>query len=632
MTTNKQMRTELVWPGKYVESGRIATPRVSLPFQVVEVLQDGTRVRPRQAQAVLPLFGALPGAYDDWRNKLIWGDNLLVESALLSEFSGKVDLIYLDPPFTTGTDFHISTQVGEGDSETSKAPSLVEEIAYRDTWRHGISSFLASISPRLELARDLLSPTGSLFLHCDWRASAHLRLLLDEVFGSERFVNEIAWCYSIGGKGRTRFGRKHDTIFFYSKTENYVFHGSDPDVMTPRKPNSHMRVKVDEDGNEYQEKTDRKSGKVYRYLLAAGKIPDDYWTDIEQLNHGDAERTGYPTQKPERLLKRIIAATTDPNGIVADFYCGSGTTLVAAEKLGRRWIGCDLGRFAIHSTRKRLLDISSVEPVSGRNVRARPFELLNLGRYERKHWQGVTFGNEPKTDLEAALTNYVSFMLELYGATPVSGRQHIHGQRAASLVHVGAVDAPVTIAQVQDAMDEARGLGFHELHVLAWEWEMGMVDPLAKLARTEHSFELRFVSIPREVMESRGSDASVLRFYDLAYLEIAIERNLGNGNLGIRVTLSDFVVPHFDSDSDELKGLVKTWSDYIDYWSVDWEFSDDTFVAHWHAYRTKQRRALELTTDIHTYKSPGLYRLLVKVVDIFGNDTSHLVECQIGVA
>lgn len=628
--TTRQARTELVWPGKYDGRGRAVASRVSLPFQVVEVIQDGVRVRPRQAQTVLPLFGALPGATHDWRNKLIWGDNLLVEASLLSDFSGTIDLIYLDPPFTTGTDFHISTPVGDSDSETTKAPSLVEEIAYRDTWREGISSFLASISPRLELARELLSPTGSLFLHCDWRASAHLRLLLDEIFGSECFVNEIAWCYSIGGKGKTRFGRKHDTIFFYSKTDNYVFNGLDPDVMTPRKPNSHMRVKVDADGHQYQEKTDRKSGKVYRYSVDAGKIPNDYWTDIEQLNHGDAERTGYPTQKPERLLRRIIAAATNPNGLVADFYCGSGTTLVAAEQLGRRWIGCDLGRFAIHSTRKRLLDITTVDPSSGKESRAQPFELLNLGRYERKHWQGITFGNEPKTDLEAAIANYVRFMLELYRATPVQGRQHIHGQRASSLVHVGAVDSPVTIAQVQDAIDEARQLGFSELHVLAWEWEMGMVDPLAKLAKKEHALDVRFVSIPREVMESHGADAALPRFYDLAYLKIGIERKLGKGRLGVRITLEDFVVPHFDSDSEQLKGLIKTWSDYIDYWSVDWEFSNDTFVTHWHTYRTRQRRTLDLKTDVYSYKSAGTYKILVKVVDIFGNDTSHLVECKIG--
>lgn len=294
------------------------------------------------------------GPHDGWINKIYWGDNLQVMSHLLGQYRGEVDLIYIDPPFDSKADY--KKKISLRDKTVTNDSSSFEEKQYGDIWTN--DEYLQFMYERLILCRELLADTGSIYLHCDWHKSHHLRMLLDEIFGTKRFLNEIIWCYSIGGKGKSFFGRKHDTILWYSKGAVYPFNGLDPDVAVARKPNSHMRLKADADGRAYQEKTDKKSGKVYRYYVDEGKIPEDYWVDIEQLNREDAQRLAYPTQKPEALMRRIIASTTAPGALVFDCFMGSGTTQAVAMKLGRRFIGADINLGAVQTTTKRLIGVA----------------------------------------------------------------------------------------------------------------------------------------------------------------------------------------------------------------------------------------------------------------------------------
>ena len=281
------------------------------------------------------------GGRADPPDRLVLGDCLEV---FRDPPGDPLDLVYSDPPFGTGA------------ARSGRAGD--RPLRYEDT-RGDPEAFIEWLMPRVAAMREVLAPGGSLFLHLDYRAVHYAKVALDRLFGRERFVNEIVWCYSVGGKSRRSFGRKHDTILWYAKTANYAFY---PDaVRVPRKPASHMRVVRGDDGELYQEKTDRKTGKVYRYLASAGKVPEDWWTDIETLNRGDRERTGWPTQKPERLLERILRATTAPGARVADGFCGSGTTAAVAQRLGRRFLAVDAEPEAVSCAAERL-------SASGRNL------------------------------------------------------------------------------------------------------------------------------------------------------------------------------------------------------------------------------------------------------------------------
>jgi len=260
---------------------------------------------------------------------VVQGDNLEIMRGLPD---GEIDLIYVDPPFGTGRD-----RVAAAGRYTD-----ARELDDHLTW----------LRPRLAEMHRLLAPTGSLFVHLDYRTVHYVKVELDRIFGLERFVNEIVWCYSVGGKSRRSFGRKHDTILWYARGDGYAFYPEA--VRVPRKTGSHMKVVLDESGRPVQEKRDARSGKVYRYPVHEGKVPEDYWTDIETLNRGDRQRTGWPTQKPERLLARIVQATTRPGDLVADFFSGSGTTAVVAMRLGRRYLAVDQSAEAIAVTQTRL--------------------------------------------------------------------------------------------------------------------------------------------------------------------------------------------------------------------------------------------------------------------------------------
>ncbi len=620
-------RPELIWPGKYDDNGnRVENRGTALPFQVIETIKEGraTRAPGRTGD----LFGfSTPQDESNWHNKLIWGDNLLVLASLLAEYAGKVDLIYIDPPFATGADFSFTTQIGENELSLKKNQSIIEEKAYRDTWGKGLQSYLQMIYQRIELMKNLLNDSGSIYVHCDFHVGHHLRIMLDDIFGEDNLRGEIIFKRRHGHSDASTLGNVHDMIFLYSKSnsfkwnaqyvpysEDYIktyYRNTDPDG---RKWLSRSTTAPGGRGPRYDWRGVTRAwrytkenmqqlhdeGKLYytengmpRYKQYQDEMPgvpiNSLWSDLKFIDSWSNEDTKYPTQKPESLLERIIIGSSEKNDLIADFFCGSGTTTAVAEKLSRRWIGCDLGRFAIHTTRKRMLEIPD----------CKPFEILNLGRYERAYWQGVTFGETPTEPNQAAIAAYIGFILELYKAQPLAGA-HLHGKKGKALIHVGAVDAPVTISQVNEALAECATLGQKELHILGWEWEMGMNDPIVKHAQAEYGIGLRLLNIPREVMEKRAVECGDIRFFDLAYLKADIIADPKTKRT-VRIELKDFVIPDTDLIPEEVRAKISKWSDYIDYWAVDWDFRHDTFMNQWQTYRTRTQRKLALASDSHTY-------------------------------
>lgn len=290
-------------------------------------------------------------------DRLVHGDAL---AELAATADGALDAVYVDPPFGTG-------EVRRG---RAGAPALRYEDRADDP-----DAFVAWLLPYLEHSRRALRPTGSLFVHLDHRAIHYVKVALDRLFGRACFVNEIVWCYAVGGKSRRGFGRKHDTILWYARGPSWAFY---PDaVRVPRRGGSHMRVARDEAGRAIQEKTDRRTGRVYRYPVAEGKIPEDWWADIETLNHSDRERTGWPTQKPERLLARILAAVTAPGDLVADWFAGSGTTAAVAQRTGRRFVTTDRAAAAIEVCHRRLR--AQGEALAAQGAPPPPLELVRRG-------------------------------------------------------------------------------------------------------------------------------------------------------------------------------------------------------------------------------------------------------------
>ena len=665
-------KTELVWPGKYNEDGTLKeVPRVNLPFQVIETVNESRTTREAKKHGVQgSLFDTYEGKEGDtfedgWKNKLIWGDNLLVMGSLLEKFAGKIDLIYIDPPFATGADFSFMTQVGESKEQVFKEQSVIEEKAYRDTWGKGTDSFITMIYERLVLMRDLLSDKGSIYVHCDWRVNSYIRLIMDEVFKKENFRNEIT-TKRVTKNLQNQFSKikslpyGKDSIFHYSKhietnfrplftEKSQILHPegywkdfwNSADRPTMRyeilgknitsgqwKWKKERAFKAVENYKEcinrnvYESWLSDKNkefirvsprGKVEHWIAPTSKkIASDLWEDLSS----QAAKPIYPTEKKETLLERIVNYASTGDDLVADFFCGSGTTLAVAEKLGRRWTGCDLGRWGIHITRKRLLGIDN----------CKPFEVLNLGKYERQYWQGVTFGERTNKPIaEQTLYEYLAFILKLYGTQPVAGLEHLHGKKGKAMVHIGAVDAPVTIDEIDTSVEECSKLKQNELHVLGWEWEMGLQNLMVPEAQNK-GVKLTLLQIPREVMEQQAADRGEVRFFELAYLEAVVERP---EKLTVQVKLQDFVIPNSELIPHEVRNKVSKWSDYIDYWAVDWDFQNDTFMQGWVAYRTRKDRTLPLTSDSHTYDKPGKYRALVKVIDIFGNDTSQALDIEV---
>ena len=353
LASNKKY-VELLWAEKYdnYEKGeKIPIEKPNLPFQVVETIN-----KPRIKGGYIDSASLFPESEypenypKDWKNLLIWGDNKLVMSSLIKQgWAGEINLIYIDPPFFTGADFTVRTKLGG--EQIEKEPSIIEERAYRDTWSGGIASYLRYMYERLVLMRDLLAENGSIYVHLDWHVGHYVKVMMDEIFGWENFQNEIIWYYpnKIPDRRKLLFTNASDALLLYSKKDNMQTFNPQYYAVAPHKRAREIKV------NGVKQSLRDEGGEVV-YAIYDKRLVDNVW-NISSLAGSSGERLEYSTQKPEALLKRIILASSNPGDIVADFFCGSGTTLAVAEKLGRRWIGSDLSKFAIQVTRKRLLDI-----------------------------------------------------------------------------------------------------------------------------------------------------------------------------------------------------------------------------------------------------------------------------------
>jgi DNA modification methylase len=791
---DEKREVELVWNGKTSEVCNIV-----LPFQTIEQVDEPRIEKPRidangreskkdisvHSRALaeqMELFDSRGRQLKGWTNKLIWGDNKLILSSLKNgplreeiEKQGGLKLIYIDPPFDVGADFSMDIEIG--DDTFTKKPNILEEIAYRDTWGKGADSFIAMIYERLILMRDLLAEDGSIYVHCDWRVTSAMRLVLDEIF-PQGFRNEVIWKRTTSHSEATKYGQIHDTIYFYANRESYRWN---PQFMEYDKDyvDKYFRF-VEPDGRRYWKEDatgagqgpprrfgDREipppSGRHWRWtqetvdeLFKAGRFvftktgrPEfkryldeqegayvcDIWDDIKRINQVADERTGYSTQKPEALLERVIKASSNEGDLVADFFCGSGTTSAVAEKLGRKWIVSDLGKFAIHTTRKRMIGVQRQLKAEGKDYRA--FEILNLGKYERQHYVGI----QPRMDANErqskenirvdsraladaeisrdeadpnirvdsrALADtcpsraqiqehllrekeqaFVELILRAYRAEKTEGFATFHGKKAGRLVAVGPVNLPVTRLFVEEVILECRKQHITRVDILGFEFEMGLFPNVLDEAR-EKGIDIAPKYIPAEVFDKRAVEKNQVVFHDVAAIEVKPHlKNHGKQN-SVAVELTDFSVFYSQDSianaeatlkdkasrivvergqivkvSKDAKGIVtreqltKNWTDWIDYWAVDFNFEskreivrvknedpspgsghgtgeweerwtgDYIFENEWQSFRTRKDRTLELTS-VAQECAPGRRKIAVKVVDIFGNDTMTIVEVTVG--
>lgn len=637
------------------ELPRIASEGRQEAQRIIERLSSGTRIGLQTNELVLPRKDVsgffrgqvpnIPNAFNNaldggtWMNRLVYGDNLLTMQALLAgdpqtglpSLRGKVDLIYIDPPFDSKADYR--TPITLPNTSFSQKPTVIEQFAYADTWEEGTISYLKMIYPRLVLMKELLSEKGSIYVHIDWHIGAYMKIILDDIFGKNRFLNEIMWCYTIGGKGSSFYGRKHDTILLYSKSPNYTFNGKDKDVIVQRKLNTHMRTKIDDEGREYQEKTDKKSGKIYRYYVDEGKVPEDYWIDIEQLNREDAERVGYATQKPSKLLTRIIAASSNEGDLVCDFFGGSGTTAAVAEKLGRRWITCDIGKPASLVMRKRFID-----------QEVNPFLYQSIGDYQKE-----AFHNNKKLRRVGDLSQVV---LGLFGALPFSPEQvsdrnfgYVKGTR--NLVMVDSPNRLTTAATVRRAVEAKASLlggDWDKVIVLGWNFAFDISQAIEKYKNSN----VEVLVIPPDLLDKLSKKGfkkliadKTVRFSSLQYLVVnPVEVTVnGNGEDELDISLNNYVllspdnIPLDDKDKEKLQQVMEQDPlSLIEYWSIDPDYDGDTFRSTWQDYREN----VDNDSDpLHCVYSTRLHmphkderKVCVKAVDVFGFESQVILDVK----
>lgn len=639
---------ELVWNGKTRD---VCT--TVLPFQSLEHIDEPRKETKKQGD----LFDSRGRQQKGWTNKLIWGDNKLILSSLKGgalrrqiENAGGIKLIYIDPPFDVGADFSMDIEIG---GETfHKEPNLLEQIAYRDTWGRGADSFIAMLYERIILMRDLLAPDGTIYIHCDWRVNSHIRLALDEVFGKTRQLNQVIWKRIYSHSGGNKFGIVDDTLLVYNRSDEFIFnkltrphsdsyikshYGSqDPDgrrfrlVTLSAKGSGPARRFGDKEiapppGRHWawsQERIDEGlvSGKIVfastgqpnikQYLDdTEGTVIQTIWDDIPPVNPISDELLGYPTQKPEALCERIVNASSNVGDLVADFFIGSGTTAAVAEKLGRKWIATDLGKFGIHTTRKRLIGVQRELKAAEKPFRA--FEVLNLGRYERQAYLNVggrLTGKQKEEALAAREREFRDLILKAYKATGFGGDEgapaqdgFFHGARNGRLVVIGPINLPVGRLFIEEVIVECRKRNATRVDVLAFEFEMGLFPAVLAEAKAK-GIDLTPKYIPAEVFDKRAVDKGQVVFHDISFVE-ATPRYDKKRKKTLQIELTDFSVYYSQGAAEAAiaamkenksevicdKGqlykvakdksgivtrdlLTKHWTDWVDYWAVDFDY------------------------------------------------------------
>jgi hypothetical protein len=561
------------------------------------------------------------------------------------------------------------------------------------------------------------------------RNVSHLvRGVCDEIFGTANFINEVTWkrahAHGDTGQGAVHYGRVTESVMFYSKTEQPIWNpqytaysdealARDYKYTDAKTGEKYRLMPVDgpggvAKGNPFYEflgvpgawrysmermqelydageivlSSTGKSLSRKRFLRDAKGTPViDLWDDVNRISPTSSERLGYDTQKPEALLERVISASSNPGDLVADFFAGSGTTAAVAEKLGRKWIASDLGKFAIHTTRKRMIGVQRQLKADGKDYRA--FELLNLGRYERQHFIGVNPNlreAEKQKQLDSKEAAFIDLILRAYKAEKTTGFPAFQGKKAGRLVAIGPVNLPVTRLFVEEIIVECRKKQITKSDILGFEFEMGLFPNVLDEARGK-GIDIAPKYIPAQVFDKRAVEKDQVVFHDVAYIEAKpiVKKN------AVAVQLTDFSVfysqdgiRHAEAQLNERKKagsqivvekgqivkvskdakgvitrevLTEKWSDWVDYWAVDFDYENKReiirvkdeateewvekwtgeyiFENEWQSFRTKKDRTLELTSAAKEVK-PGRRKIAVKVVDIFGNDTMTIVEVSVG--
>ena len=545
-------------------------------------------------------------------NRLIYGDNLLAMQARLAgdpqtglpSLRGKVDLIYIDPPFDSKADYRTKLTLPGGD--ISQKPTTIEQFAYADTWKDGTVSYLRMLYPRLVLMRELLSDHGSIYVHIDWHVGHYVKVLMDEIFGKENFVNEIVWCYSGPQRSFQNFSRKHDLIFLYRKSEGSIFNVQ----RVAHKSGLHGKGGLGFRNGE--DNSDR-----LRELEEQGKVLEDWWVDISTVGRIVKEITGYATQKPEALLERIIKASSNEGDLVCDFFGGSGTTAAVAERLGRRWITSDIGKPATLVMRKRLID-----------QEVKPFLYQAIGDYQKEMLHG--------TRLFKSIGDLSQVVMQLYGALPFTPDQvldrnfgFIKDER--TLVYVDSpnkLTGRATLRRASEATQSLLGGGWKKCIVLAWNFSF---DISAAIEEYKNTVEV----IPPDLLDKlKKQDPKHLygkvRFSGLQYLALhPIEKHTTADGDVLTIRLKDYVqlspenIPLDDTDREAVRRLMaEDPLALIEYWSIDPDYDGQTFRSTWQDYRENTAQDHDPLHCVYRADLTVPHResrtVCVKAVDVFG--------------
>ena len=657
----KSDEIELLWNGKSNE-----ITNVNLPFQIIEHVDEPRKNIEPQLQG--NLFDTRGRKQAGWTNKLIWGNNSLVLSSLINgplreeiEKQGGLKLVYIDPPFDVGDDFELEIEIGK--EKLNKKRNALEQLAYSDTWGKGEDSFLSMIYERLLLIKSLLSADASIYVHCDWRVNASMKQILNEIFGEKNFRREIIWFRDNPSGGKTtakNFIHSHDTILYYSNSENIIFN---------RQYESYSEEylkRFDQDDND-------EKGK-YRLQGSGGSLRKQYLNDskgkliqsvinIPNINVMAKERLRYPTQKPEKLIEILVSASSNENDLIADFFCGSGTTLAIAEKLNRKWIGCDLGKFAIHTTRKRLIQVQRYKEKNGEHFR--PFEVLNLGKYQREFFVKDYLFNERNLKNEQAEQHYYKLILDAYKAKALDNLGVIKGIKNNRAIAVGPFNLQVTRLFVEEVIKECAFKKITTVDILGFEFEMGLFPNIRDVA-SKQGVDLNCLYIPNDIFDKKAVKKHQIIFYNTAYIDAQIITKKDEFSVRLRgysvfdsdnqfeealseiekgekreILMKNSIIRiHKDKDGKINKNVINMkWDDWVDYWSVDFDFEnkkeiikerdkdkwtgDFIFENEWQSFRTKE---IEMEFETPFRKIIKGKKIAVKVIDIFGNDTMKILE------
>ena len=617
--------------------------------QIMERLSSGTQIGLQTNELVLPskdvsgLFKGsspqIPNAFNNavgsgnWMNRLIYGDNLLAMQALLAgdastglpSLRGKVDLIYIDPPFDSKADYR--TKINLPGTDIQQKPTIIEQFAYADTWEQGTISYLRMMYPRLVLMKELLSDRGSIYVHIDWHVGSYVKVLLDELFGKENLINEIIWNYQGTGEPSKAYKRKHDNLYYYVKNaKSYIFNESNASENISDFSKSKYN-KVDEKGA-YKE-IRHSDGKVYRQYIKETMRMRDVW-NIPIINAQAVERINYSTQKPESLLKQIIAVSSNEGDLVCDFFGGSGTTAAVAERLGRRWITCDIGKPASLVMRKRFID-----------QEVKPFLYQSIGDYQKE-----AFRNNKKLKHVGDLSQVV---LGLYGALPFSPEQcndrnfgYIKGGR--TLVMVDSPNRLTTAATVKRAVEAKASLlggGWEKVVVLGWNFAFDISQAISKYKDSN----VEVLVIPPDLLDKLAKkgfkkliDDRSVRFSSLQYLvvkPVKISRQPEGDEIDVEldnyVLLSPDNIPLDEKDKEKLQDVMQRDPlSLIEYWSIDPDYDGVTFRSTWQDYRENTDNDSDPLHCIYKTRLKVEHKpqrkVCIKAVDVFGFESQVVMD------